>query len=290
MTGRLLILISLLISAFCFGQDTIFTKYNSKILVKVKEITSSEIKYLNYPIQDGVINNIPREKVSLIIYANGTTEEFHDKPQPQVNYTDIRQLEFDAKLERITRKQKKRESDKELTLKRKNYVCFNLFEFFDHSLGLSYSRNILKNYANIYVPVSFGYGDPSFTNGTLNENIYEYKMNKKAVDAGLGINYNIKHFTYGTIYVGFLFRFAQFNGEFNYGGLHNNNFVLNRYYNFATFGYRLRTPSQFTLTFNIHAGTYKNEYVVELQGKHSLNGDPRSGSAVNLSFQLGYNF
>lgn len=57
-----------------FSQDTIFTTTPSTLLVKVVEISKTEVSYKNFYNPDGVIYKINNELVEKIIYENGKIE------------------------------------------------------------------------------------------------------------------------------------------------------------------------------------------------------------------------
>ena len=69
---RLLFLCSL--SAGAFAQDTIFTNTSQTLLVRVLEISKTEVTYKNFYNPDGIIRNISNEQVARIIYENGKEE------------------------------------------------------------------------------------------------------------------------------------------------------------------------------------------------------------------------
>lgn len=57
-----------------FAQDTIFTSSKTSLLVKVLEISKTEVSYKNFYNPDGVIYKINNSEVEKIIYENGKTE------------------------------------------------------------------------------------------------------------------------------------------------------------------------------------------------------------------------
>lgn len=57
-----------------FSQDTIFTSVPQTLLVRVLEISSSEVSYKNFYNPDGIIRKISNEQVVKIIYENGKEE------------------------------------------------------------------------------------------------------------------------------------------------------------------------------------------------------------------------
>ncbi len=80
---------------FCFiakSQDTIFYKKADKLVVVLKEITQTEIKYQKFDMQDGPVFIISKNDIEKIIYKNGYTEIMPPvvvNAQPQILYQSI---------------------------------------------------------------------------------------------------------------------------------------------------------------------------------------------------------
>jgi hypothetical protein len=62
------------LSLVCFGQDTIFTTTSQTLLVRVLEISKTEVSYKNYYNPDGIIRVLSNEQITRIIYENGKEE------------------------------------------------------------------------------------------------------------------------------------------------------------------------------------------------------------------------
>ena len=60
--------------ATCNAQDTVFTKITEPLLVRVLEITKTEVSYKNYYNPDGVVRSLNNDQIVKIIYENGTVE------------------------------------------------------------------------------------------------------------------------------------------------------------------------------------------------------------------------
>ncbi len=61
-------------SISAFAQDTIFTNTSQTLLVRVLEITKTEVTYKNFYNPDGIIRSISNEQIAKIIYENGKEE------------------------------------------------------------------------------------------------------------------------------------------------------------------------------------------------------------------------
>ena len=62
------------ITANCFAQDTIFTALPETLLVRVLEISKSEVTYKNFYNPDGIIRKLNNEQIIRIVYENGKEE------------------------------------------------------------------------------------------------------------------------------------------------------------------------------------------------------------------------
>jgi hypothetical protein len=63
-----------------YAQDRLIKKDGESLQVKVEQISETEIKYRLFDFQDGPQYVLPIEKVTMLIYANGRTENFGKKP------------------------------------------------------------------------------------------------------------------------------------------------------------------------------------------------------------------
>jgi hypothetical protein len=61
-------------SISAFAQDTIFTNTSQTLLVRVLEITKTEVTYKNFYNPDGIIRSLSNEQIVKIIYENGKEE------------------------------------------------------------------------------------------------------------------------------------------------------------------------------------------------------------------------
>lgn len=74
MNKFLFILFFSLTDLFLFSQDTIFTNTSQTLLVRVLEISSTEVTYKNFYNPDGIIRKLENEKILRIVYENGKEE------------------------------------------------------------------------------------------------------------------------------------------------------------------------------------------------------------------------
>lgn len=77
---------------FIKAQDTIFTKEPQTLLVKVIEISQSEVIYKNYINPDGILRKIGSQQVVKIVYENGKTESKFQIRQKTSDTSSIKNL------------------------------------------------------------------------------------------------------------------------------------------------------------------------------------------------------
>lgn len=68
------IFLLLLLSSSLFAQDTIFTITSESLIVRVLEISKTEVTYKNFHNPDGVIRKLNNDQIVKIVYENGKEE------------------------------------------------------------------------------------------------------------------------------------------------------------------------------------------------------------------------
>jgi len=69
-------LLSVLITAFCYSQDTIRTVSNEKIIAIITEVNKEDIKYKKFNNPDGPTYSMNKNELNSISYFKGEKEEF----------------------------------------------------------------------------------------------------------------------------------------------------------------------------------------------------------------------
>lgn len=69
-----ILLLSAFFSISAFAQDTIFTNVPEILLVRVLEISSTDVAYKNFYNPDGIIRKLDNEQIVKIVYENGKVE------------------------------------------------------------------------------------------------------------------------------------------------------------------------------------------------------------------------
>lgn len=268
------------------AQDQLFKKDNTKFEVKVLEINETEVKYKLFNYQDGPTIIINKKDVALIIYQNGNHEVFST---PQTTETKTVAIIQTTPTSVNTEAAKTNTLNTEALLTTKNLISFNLLEPMNGTFSISYLRELLNNYVNVYLPVSAGFSTP-FLNQSMEssfnphyynyDNISNFTFSRKVGEIGLGIHFQTSGKKQVTHFVGPYFSFAQYSGTFDeyfyyndpYTGYYSNQtiqhaFVMNRYYFMINNGVLFRITKHFNMTMMAALGYSNNEFIAN---------DPRS--------------
>ena len=116
------------------AQDVITLKNNYTIDAKNIVVTPKEVKYQDFYDNSGEMLILPKDKVSLILYENGTTVSLYDikKAKTQNNIG-------------------------------KNLITFHFLDFAINNFTFSYERIISNGKFGIQIPFSFGYSEKTTT-------------------------------------------------------------------------------------------------------------------------------
>jgi hypothetical protein len=300
-----------------YAQDQLFKKDNTKLEVKILEISQNEIKYKLFTYQDGPTIIISKSDVALIIYQNGVHEVLNTPAVPEspavVYYQNS---EYSG-----TRSRAKNDSTEfaKLTMT-KNLISTNILDPLNGSFSLSYLREFAHNYLNVYVPVSFGFANPYFTqttnslfNGNFNSYYYttnngfyvsNFKYNAKTFDVGLGLHFQTSGKHVVTHFVGPYVGIAQFTGSYTQNNYYNDpnygysnyevterSFVMNRLYVMLDNGLLFRITKNFNIIMLVGAGYHVDTYLDNNLTKamnSTKNQFPINAYKFGLSF--GYRF
>lgn len=271
-----ILILALFCCNFLFSQDQLFKKDNSKLDVKILEITPTEIKFKLTSNIDGPLYIISKADVALIIYKNGEHEAFKDVAvaPPQTVYITPNVMSMDSMRSKMTQRKIKQF---DAMTKNKNVVFLNALELLNAGIGLSYLREFFNGLVDVHVPVSFSFATPTtlnlFSNSYNTYGVANYKLTQKVFDIGLGIYVNTSGKRAVTHFVGPLVRFAQFNGTYqtyelvagypyNTTNYNNHGFVLNQTYVMLNNGILFRISPNFNMMINAALGFISNSYYV----------------------------
>lgn len=316
MMFRFVFILMLLWTTRSIAQDQLFKKDNSKLEVKVLEVTPNEVKYKLKSNPDGPLYVVNKSEVALLIYANGEHETFpENKPKTEIIYTPVSPFARMDSL-RAQRKRENLEQFKNVT-KNKNVVFLNSLALLNGTASFSYLREFANGLFSIHVPISASFAEPNlqnslgFTSNYYYSNVYNYRITHKAFDAGLGIYFHTSGKHAVTHFIGPLIRFAQYNGTFSAANYTNDPwgnpqptftddkhaFVLNESYAMINNGILFRITPTFNMMLHAAIGTTIDHHFIANDPKNFYSPyyntyyNNNSGAPVfNLGLNVGYRF
>jgi hypothetical protein len=248
---------------FADAQDQLFKTDNTRLLVKILEVGTEEIKYKRFDNLSGPTYLESKKNVSVIIYENGQHQVFtpsstlpSETPVPGPNNTVIvPKLEvFDS-----------------LTYYRySNSISINFLNFFNNEVGVIYRREFFRNQFNIILPFAFGVSRPAVTQTFFfNNNNQRVELLSKRFEVGFGIHYYPSLKTKVNYYIGPVFRHMQYDCHQEVTTMSwpsylvaENNTILSRNAFSITNGLIYRTRSRLTTNMFISVG-FKNDVVAD---------------------------
>jgi hypothetical protein len=321
---KTLIFLLLGFSTIINAQDQLFKKDNSKVDVKILEINQTEIKYKLFTYQDGPTITVSKKEIALIIYQNGVHEVINAAPETPVAPTETPFVVYNSypPSPRINRDSIEKAAIDKL-LSTKNLISFNMMEPINGSFGISYLREIVNNYLNIYVPVTIGFAAPYFTQsvntlftGNSYNNYYygytngefaitNFKYTNKTYEVGLGLHFQTSGKHAVTHFIGPYVGTSQFTGSYTkseyvydaYTGSYTNNVTLNtfkmdRLYVMLNNGILFRVTKNFNIMLlaglGYHIDTYKGADDLSKATNYNKNVLPLNAFKGGVTF--GYRF
>jgi len=313
MKKNLFTLLIVCLAAFAVAQDQLFKRDNTKLEVKVLEVTPTEVKYKLFSNPDGPLYLINKNEIALIIYKNGAHETF-----PEVANTTAPGNTYSLEIP----------SGKKINidslLMRKNTIYYNFFELLNTAVAFSYWRDFANDLLSIHLPVSVSIGEPYAYNAFggnyygYGNNIYNYRITQKAIDASLGIYINSSPKKAITHFIGPSIRFLQYNGNYQtnffqepgngytynpYGGygsmptlMIRRGFVLNETQLVINNGIIFRNSARLNIMVKLGVGMITRRYYVandpsQYQDPAYANyNSANRGLTGNLAFNIGYKF
>lgn len=198
MKKNILFVYCLLFTVYCFSQDIIYKKDNTKIEAKILEINQSEVRYKMFTNPDGPLYIMYKSDVVKIEYPNGQVEVYNPeikKEEPQIVKDD-----YAVKTER----QKDAYSvDGDFM---RNVVSINLLQAMLGFASASYEWVEPKGVFGIKIPIGYNFDSGnSISLATLSEdnsNFFGgiafnlYPKRKKRVSYVVGPYFQIGQFSY----------------------------------------------------------------------------------------------
>jgi len=261
----LFILVFVSITGFFKAQDQLFKKDNTKLLVKITEISPEEVKYKLQNNLTGPTYVVSKTEVSLIIYENGQHEVINIAPAP------LPAAAFP--YQPATRPTPYAGMTRPDSLKYYKYsesVSMIFFSFLNTEISLIYQKDFLKSNFNIIIPVAIGLDKPSVTQSVyFNNSGARLNLDRKLFEVGLGINYYPSLKFPVNYYIGPTFRYMQYGytQSYTYRDPRNNFYnpitiektgTLSRYCVTITNGLIFRTKSRIMINMFASVG-FKND-------------------------------
>lgn len=90
MKKLILLLVAIVATTVLFAQDVIVTTDSRKIEAKIVEVSSQQVKYLDYNYQEGPTFVLYTDEISSIIFSNGQVKVYeHQKPKSLVEQPEL---------------------------------------------------------------------------------------------------------------------------------------------------------------------------------------------------------
>jgi hypothetical protein len=296
----------LLLPVLVNAQDVLFKTDNTRMEVKVCEITETSIKYKLYNNPDGPYYIINKKDAAMVIYQNGTHEVFkiskEERHMPSYEYAPQYVSTPDTMMEH-------NKSKKFAVLtKNQNIAFFNLLGFGNSCFSGSYMREVKELPFLIHVPFSFSFAEPAYRNlwGVADNhgNVSNYNIKKKDFDLGLGGYIRTSGNRAVTHFVGPLYRYARFSGSYDvinyhYSSLQNSyetttyDFTVDEHYFMINTGFLYHFTPNFNMMISAAVGSkvhreYKKNDPNAIAPNRSYSGSVIP--AVLFGFNLGYRF
>ncbi len=310
---KIILLLLIFVSVITKAQDQLFKKDNSKLEVKILEITPTQVKYKLFSNPDGPLYVINKNEVALIIYKNGQHEAFKDAPKENTNTAEVQPDNTQLKNEL--------EEKEFLALTKNNNVAFfNACELANFALGGSYFRELLNNHIDVQLPFAFSFGEPfaynaahtAFEYSYQSNNVYNFNVVKKTFDLGIGVYINTTPTKAITHFIGPMFRIAQYNAtyrtnwyqepanidpnqSYSYTSTYfiNRSCVFNETYFTLNNGFLFRIRPKFNVMFNINIGRRgSRNYIANNPSQYSSNNYTifNGKTVVQIGINFGYRF
>lgn len=133
----IILILCVFLAGGSFAQDTIIKLTNTRLVVKVIEITPKEVKYKKIENPGGPLFVLDRKQVARIIYANGTTDTFSLKSAESIAelaLKDPRVIDF-----------------------KKNHITLVVSDIFYGKLSVGYERILNSGRFSLKIPFSMGF-------------------------------------------------------------------------------------------------------------------------------------
>ncbi len=274
-------------SAYC--QDILYTSNGNKLMAKVLEINTKDIKYKDFNNIEGPTYVISKTDVVLIQYSNGVTEVINDNPPTIAPKVAEQSVARPDQVDKIKTPKKKAFN---LYYLNNNMLSINALALANGDLTLMYDRDL----ANSNLSLSFlgGYNFNSRMGG-LNLFIADSKDNaKKKYDAGFGINFMPRNTKRVQYFVGLLSKYMAYdyqkiistaNNQISYEGASATQLAI-----MLTNGWIYKVSPDFNFKIFVSLGGQINSTPLETINANGIKMDYSNYPKVYLGYCFGYRF
>jgi hypothetical protein len=192
---------------------------------------------------------------------------------------------------------KKEKKEKEFP---NNIVFLNTLEFINRGIGVSYIRELFDQRLHIYMPVSTSFARPSFSElsiftNNLGSDAERYEIEKKIIDAGIGINFHTAPESNVTHFIGPLYRYLYIQGHYHHlhhGGITGSPipYKVEANYIMLNNGLLIRVGKHFSMMTNLAIGSAKHTWLLNQPCGGCNTEYPFRKILFQAGFHLGYRF
>jgi hypothetical protein len=184
------------------AQDQLFKKDNTKLLVKVTEVSPDEIKYKLFANLNGPVYVVSKTEIALLIYENGQHEVMSASAEPAMQ----------GPAGPVMRPGRMNQADSLKYFGHPSSLALNFFGFANGEVGMIYQRDFIKSNFNVIIPIAIGVARPALTESVYYNNGYGgLKLDQKLFEVGLGINYYPSLRFPVNYYIGPTIKYMQYN-------------------------------------------------------------------------------
>jgi len=206
------------------SQDIILFKDGSEIKSKVIEITETLIKYKRFTHQDGPLISIPKSKVFMITYENGTKELISvEKSKPDVEYNKVDYVDESDKITVTYSKVEyhRKEIDREVY----NLIKVNPLLIFNGDIPIYYEHRLSDN-VSVEAGIGITHLDYIYEGFRFDENLENFdagRIAKLGYSLRAGLKFYPSNYTHALdeFYIGPEIRFKHYNTEISIQGSTN---------------------------------------------------------------------
>lgn len=281
----------ILLPALVSSQDVLYKTDNSKLEVKVAEVTETTIKYKAFANPAGPLYTISKSTVALIVYQNGQHEVV--RPQTQVSNSPVYFSPLYKDTIAISRKLKRYRH----VTQTKNVFFFNAIELLNSGIGVSYMREVCDNKILVHVPFARSFKSPELDNALGAFGSGGYALKQTHYDLGIGLYVNTGGKRSITHFIGPLIRNAQYSGTYYYynsaeysGG--KSTFSMNETSLMLNNGFLYRFTAKFNMMLNFAVGKFISRTITEdgPTGENIYVGNMNRNLAIHAGLHFGYRF